>query len=66
MEKETSFSHAESLALIESMINKATNRFNENGFLYFHELFPGILPTEIQLETFISLSKGCYPGQEVF
>jgi FtsH-binding integral membrane protein len=34
MEKESSFSHAESLALIESMINKATNRFNEDGFLY--------------------------------
>jgi len=34
MEKETSFSHADSLALIESMINKATNRFNEDGFLY--------------------------------
>jgi hypothetical protein len=34
MEKETSFSHADSLALIESMINKAKNRFNEDGFLY--------------------------------
>lgn len=34
MEKETSFSHAESLELIESMINKAKNRFNEDGFLY--------------------------------
>jgi FtsH-binding integral membrane protein len=34
MEKQTSFSHSESLALIESMINRATNRFNENGFLY--------------------------------
>jgi hypothetical protein len=34
MEKETSFSHAESLALIESMINRATNRFSEDGFLY--------------------------------
>ena len=34
MEKETGFSHTESLALIESMINKATNRFNEDGFLY--------------------------------
>jgi len=34
MEKETSFSHTESLALIESMINRATNRFNEDGSLY--------------------------------
>lgn len=34
MEKDTSFSHTESLALIESMINRATNRFNEDGFLY--------------------------------
>jgi FtsH-binding integral membrane protein len=34
MEKETSFSHAESLELIESMINQAKNRFNEDGFLY--------------------------------
>src|SRR3954465_3825435 len=34
MEKETSFSHTESLELIESMINKAKNRFNEDGFLY--------------------------------
>jgi len=34
MEKETSFSHAESFELIESMINKAKNRFNEDGFLY--------------------------------
>src|ERR1044071_602780 len=34
MEKDTSFSHAESLALIESMINRAKDRFNEDGFLY--------------------------------
>jgi hypothetical protein len=34
MQNEKSFSHAESIALIESMINKATNRFNEDGFLY--------------------------------
>jgi len=34
MEKDTGFSQAESLALIESMINKAANRFNEDGFLY--------------------------------
>jgi hypothetical protein len=34
MQNEKGFSHAESLALIESMINKATNRFNEDGFLY--------------------------------
>jgi FtsH-binding integral membrane protein len=34
MEKETGFSHTESLALIESMINKAKDRFNEDGFIY--------------------------------
>ena len=34
MEKDTSFSHAESLELIESMINRAKDRFNEDGFLY--------------------------------
>ena len=34
MEKDTSFSHKESLALIESMINKAKDRFNEDGFIY--------------------------------
>lgn len=34
MEKDTSFSHTESLALIESMINRAANRFNEDGFTY--------------------------------
>jgi hypothetical protein len=34
MEKDTSFSHTESLALIESMINRAANRFNEDGFMY--------------------------------
>lgn len=34
MEKETTLSHTESLALIESMINRASNRFNEDGFLY--------------------------------
>lgn len=34
MEKDTGFSHIESLALIESMINKAKNRFNEDGFMY--------------------------------
>jgi hypothetical protein len=34
MEKDTSFSHTESLELIESMINRAKDRFNEDGFLY--------------------------------
>ena len=34
MQDEKNFTHVESLALIESMINKATNRFNEDGFLY--------------------------------
>jgi len=34
MEKDTGFSHAESLALIESMINRAKDRFNEDGSLY--------------------------------
>ncbi len=34
MEKEKEFNPNESLALIESMINKAQNRFNENGHLY--------------------------------
>ena len=34
MEKDTGFSHSESLALIESMINKAKDRFNEDGSLY--------------------------------
>lgn len=34
MQNDKSFTHVESLALIESMINKATNRFNEDGFLY--------------------------------
>ncbi|HUP10717.1 MAG TPA: hypothetical protein VM187_00850 [Niastella sp.] len=34
MEKDTSFTHAESLELIESMINRAKDRFNEDGFLY--------------------------------
>jgi hypothetical protein len=34
MEKDTGFSHTESLALIESMINRAANRFNEDGFMY--------------------------------
>lgn len=34
MQREKEFTHAESIALIESMINRATNRFNEDGFLY--------------------------------
>src|SRR5688572_1322555 len=34
MEKETGFSHMDSLALIESMINKAKDRFNEDGAMY--------------------------------
>lgn len=34
MEKETNFSHTESLALIESMINKAKDRFHEDGAMY--------------------------------
>jgi hypothetical protein len=33
MEQEN-FSPQQSLQLIDSMINKAKNRFNENGFLY--------------------------------
>ena len=34
MEKETSFSREDSLALIQSMINKAKHQFSENGHLY--------------------------------
>src|SRR5687767_15925980 len=34
MEKEPGFSHIESLNLIESMINKAKDRFNEDGFIF--------------------------------
>lgn len=34
MEKESSFTQVESLELIQSMINKAKNRFTENGHLY--------------------------------
>jgi hypothetical protein len=34
MEKEPVFSEAEGLELIQSMINKAKNRFSENGHLY--------------------------------
>jgi hypothetical protein len=34
MDSEIKMSEAESMQLITSMINKAKNRFNENGFLY--------------------------------
>jgi len=34
MEKEPAFSEVQGLALIQSMINKAQNRFKENGHLY--------------------------------
>jgi hypothetical protein len=34
MENENDFNPQQSLALIESMINKAKNRFSENGHLY--------------------------------
>jgi hypothetical protein len=34
MEKETGFSETESLQIIHSMINRAKNRFSEDGFLY--------------------------------
>lgn len=34
MEKEPGFTQAEGLELIQSMINKAKNRFSENGHLY--------------------------------
>jgi hypothetical protein len=34
MEKETGFSHLEGLELIQSMINRAKDKFTENGHLY--------------------------------
>lgn len=34
MEKETGFSHLEGLELIQSMINRAKDKFSENGHLY--------------------------------
>lgn len=34
MEKETGLSHLEGLEIIQSMINRAKDKFSENGFLY--------------------------------
>ena len=42
------------------------NRFRvENGILSFQEYEQNLLPSELGLDKFVDLKKGCYPGQEI-
>jgi len=37
----------------------------ENGILSFEEYEHNLLPSELGLDKFVDLKKGCYPGQEI-
>ena len=42
------------------------NKFRvENGILSFEEYEHNLLPSELGLDKFVDLKKGCYPGQEI-
>jgi folate-binding protein YgfZ len=42
------------------------NKFRvENGILSFEEYEQNLLPSELGLDKFVDLKKGCYPGQEI-
>jgi hypothetical protein len=60
--KEENFSPQDSLQLIDSMINQAKNRFNENGFLY---LFWGWLILFCSVGHFVLLKLNCFTHPEI-